>query len=71
MPFIELHRHERGVSLDSHEQVVEIVGDASREGADRLQLLGLQELGFQSFAAGDVDDDAADSGDSALLEDGH
>jgi len=71
MPFIELHRHERGVSLDSHQQVVEIVGDTPGEGADGLQLLGLQELGFESFAAGDVDDDAANSGDPAFLQDGY
>src|SRR5215212_554116 len=41
-------------SYDGRQDVVEIVGDTAGQRADRLQLLGLAELGFQRALAGDV-----------------
>ena len=45
--FLCLEQHEGGVSLNRHEEVVEVVRDAARERADGLQLLGLVKLRFE------------------------
>ena len=42
------------MSLNPHEEIVEIVGNPSRQGAYRLHFLGLQILDFQSLFLGDV-----------------
>ncbi len=47
MLLIDLQQHQRGVALNSHQQVIEIMGDSSRQGADCLHLLGFPELDFQ------------------------
>jgi hypothetical protein len=42
----EPHKEEGDAASDHGQQVVEVVGDAARELADRLHLLGLGELGL-------------------------
>src|SRR5206468_12340312 len=49
---------ETAAARDDGEKVVEVVGDASRELADGLHLLRLQELLLQSLALGDVGEHA-------------
>ncbi len=41
---VETEEHEGGVSLDAHEQVIEIVGDTAGESPDGFKLLGPQKL---------------------------
>ena len=53
----DLAENDVGVALDDGQQVVEVVGDAAGEAADRLHLLRLQELLFELLALGDVDAD--------------
>ena len=50
-----------GVAFDHHQQVVEIVGDAAGEFADRLQFRGLAELVGEMLAVGNVEGDANDA----------
>ena len=57
----ELLAHERGVVGDHREQVVEVVRDAARELADRLQPLRLAQARLQPDVVGDVGRDAADA----------
>ncbi len=45
-----------GVAADDGEQVVEVVGDTSREAPQRVHLLGLQQLGGELALFGDVFD---------------
>ncbi len=52
--------HEIEGSHDSREQVVEVVGDAARELADRLHLLSLAQLILQELALRDVTADPID-----------
>jgi len=66
----EIEEHQRGVSLDGHEQVVEVVGDPAGQGADGLHLLGLAQLGLEEFflllgalALRDVPGDPVDAAD--------
>src|SRR5207245_10726366 len=48
---------ERAAAVNDREEVVEVVGYAAREPADRLHLLDLQErlLGLRHFLGGDLD----------------
>jgi hypothetical protein len=69
---------EFGVSLDDREQVIEVVGDAAGEAADRLHFGGLEELRaelvlfFFGFAAvGEVLEDAELAGGVAELDFGY
>ena len=50
----DLIENQVAVADDGREHVVEVVGDAARESADGLHLLGLPELVFQPFPCGDV-----------------
>jgi len=46
------------VVADELQRRVDLVGDAGREPPDRLELLGLPELGLDPLAVGDVEGDA-------------
>ena len=54
------------VGHHDHQDVVEVVGDAAGELADRFHLLRLAKLGLQRLAMGDVDHDAAQAHDLAV-----
>ena len=47
-------RGEFGETDDGGEDIVEVVGDASGEGAEGLHLLGLAKLGFELLPLCDV-----------------
>ena len=47
-------QHQLGVGTDDHQQIVEVMGHASGESADRIHLLGLLQLIFQPPPVGDV-----------------
>ena len=47
-------QQQAGMALDDGQDVVEIVGHAGGQLADRLHLLGLAQLGFEVEALGDV-----------------
>ena len=49
--FLEQHI---GVAENDGEEIVEVVGDAARQPADRIQLLGLEILLFDSLALGHI-----------------
>jgi hypothetical protein len=51
---VDLHLGQFGVSRDRGQNVVEVVRNASREGADRLHFLGVAELFLQAVGVGDV-----------------
>jgi hypothetical protein len=55
-PSIPGHRgtQQARVSEDHHQMIVEVVGDASRQGPEGLELLGLPQLVFQASLLGDV-----------------
>jgi hypothetical protein len=57
------------VAADHGEQVVEVVGDATGEAADRLQALCLPQLFLELFALGDVATDRLDAGRTAVFFD--
>jgi len=50
----QLHQHQIGRAHDAHQDVVEVVGDAAGEPADRLELLRLAQLFLQRAPTGDV-----------------
>ena len=54
--------HQVGRTQDHGQNVVEVVGNASGQGADALQLLGLDQLLLQALALGDVLHGAEDAG---------
>ena len=54
--------HDLGVAEDAHQHVVEVVGDAAREAAQRLHLLRVAELRLQREAVGQVGDDRDHAG---------
>ena len=58
------------VAGNDAQEVVEVVGDAARQGADGLHLLGLLELGLEALPLGDVAPDGrhADDGAGRVLE---
>ena len=58
--------HELGVAEDGLEQIVEVVGDAAGELAERGQLLGLVELALDLSLHRDVAHDGDQAGDGAL-----
>ena len=62
---IELGHGEVREAQDRGEQVVEVVGDAGGERADRFHLLGLADLALELGALGDVARDADDADDGA------
>ena len=43
---IHIHQHQRGAPLDSHQQIVEIMGDAAGQRTDRFKLLRLPQFCF-------------------------
>src|SRR5580658_2839823 len=49
--FLEQHF---GISVDHHQEVVEVVGDATGEAADGIHFLGLAKLLFELTTVGDV-----------------
>ena len=53
-------QHYRGVALDAHQQVVEVVRDAARQRADRVHFLGLQQSLKRFFRFGMVDHEPED-----------
>ncbi len=57
LPFLQ----EGDRDQDRREHVVQVVRDASDEGADALDPLGAQQMLFESFALGDVGVDGQDS----------
>ena len=61
-----LREQELGVAVDDGEEVVEVVGDPAREPADRLHLLGLEELLLQADPLRQVVDVEAEAADGAL-----
>ena len=60
--FHEAGPDELAVAHDGHQEVVEIVGHAAGQPAHRLHLLGLEELGLQGLAFGDVQPQFQDQG---------
>ena len=54
------------VGHHDHQDVVEVVGDAAGELADRFHLQRLLKLGLERLALRDIDDDAAQRHDLAL-----
>ncbi len=62
---VEAVEHQRGVSPDSHQQVIEVVGEPSGEGPDRLHLLRLQQLPLEPPLLRDVSDKLDNPGDLA------
>ena len=58
---------ERQASQDARKQVVEVVGDAPCEQADRLKLLGAAALFQFSFLVGDVESREEDFGHHSFL----
>ena len=68
------HEHQRNVALHTHEDIVEVMGDPARQGADGLHALGVVKLFFQflSFFLGtpqmrDIPQHTAEPGRWALL----
>ena len=57
------HERERGVALDDHEEIVEVVRDTAGELADRVHLLRLEELLLELALLGDVVAEYGDTGD--------
>ncbi len=60
--FLHVSFNKGSISDDDIEYVVEIVGDAAGQCSDGLHLLGLDQLGLQALAIGDVqkaDDEVA------------
>jgi len=51
---VDAHQQEFTVTRDGRQQVVEVVSHPSRQSADGLHLLRLEELLLQSLALGDV-----------------
>ena len=47
MRFFYFVKHQGGVTLDVHQKIVKIMGDAAGEGAQRFKALGLLKLNFQ------------------------
>ncbi len=56
------HQEEVAVAVDGGQEVVEVVGDAAGELADRLHLLGLDELGLEGLELGGVGEDGEERG---------
>ena len=50
----QLLQQDLGVSVDDHQQVVEVVGDAAGQAADGIHFLRLAKLLFELTAVGDV-----------------
>ena len=46
MTVFGLQTHERRISLNSHKYIIEVMGNAARQGADGLHFLSLLHLGF-------------------------
>ena len=55
--WFEVEHHQRNISLDPHEQVVEIMGNPAGEGPYGLHFFGLLEFFFQPLLFGDVGQD--------------
>ena len=55
---MEIQQHKGGMSLDTHEQIVEVVGDTPGQRTDGFHLLGLKKLRFQSLLVGNIHHDA-------------
>jgi hypothetical protein len=62
---VDLPQQELAAAQDDREQIVEVVGDAAREAADRLHLLGLAELALEGAVLGDVGEHAQRAHDDA------
>ena len=68
MTVFRLQTHQRGISLNSHEYIIEVMGNAARQGADRLHFLGLLDLefnlsffSFRIFSFGHIPQNASES----------
>ena len=55
---LDNRRQQLGVAEDRGQEIVEVVGDAAGELADRIHLLRLDQLRFELPAFGDIDADA-------------
>ena len=64
----EVLEQEIRVAGDGREDVVEVVGNAARQAADRFHLLGLAQLLLELDALRDVAPDAQDADEPALVE---
>jgi hypothetical protein len=56
MVAVSTQRYQRRVPLDSHEDVIEVMGNPAGQRADGFHLLGLLELGFKALRLGNVTD---------------
>src|SRR5207237_9177955 len=52
---VALGQLEAGVAVNDRKEVVEVMGDTGSQLADRFHFLGLTQLGFQLFLAGDIE----------------
>ena len=59
---------EFGVALDDHEEIVEVVGDATGEAPDGFHFLGLAKLLFELMALADVLRDDEVDGAAVVFE---
>jgi hypothetical protein len=66
----EAAQQQFAVAVDDGEEVVEVVGDAAGQPADRLHLLRLAELLFELVALADVHEGQHGADDAPLAEDG-
>ena len=64
---LHLPRQDAGVAGDHRHEVVEVVRDAARETAERLEALGLAELLGQPLGLGHVADDQRGRGELAVV----
>ena len=60
---VDVDQHDRGAALDAHQQVVEIMRNAARQGADGFHFLGLKQLLLKVLGLGDVARDHDDAED--------
>jgi hypothetical protein len=54
---VEVTQEQVAATPGDRQQVVEVVGDATRQSSHRFHLLGLTELLFETLALGEVADD--------------
>ena len=51
---VHIHKDQGNITLNTHEQVVKVMGNAASQGADGFHLRGLPELDFKALSFGNV-----------------